>query len=42
MDAPTDNESPNSEAEELCRQAIRDHSISNKNAFDNATTRTDA
>ena len=42
MDAPTDNMSPNSEAHELCRQAIRDYNISNWNAFDEATMHTDA
>ena len=42
MYAPGCNMSPNSEAEELCRQEIRDCSISNWNAFDEATMRTDA
>ena len=42
MDAPIGNMSPNSEAEELCRQDIRDYSISNWSAFDEATVRTDA
>ena len=42
MDAPTGNMSPNSEAEELCRLEIRDCSISNWNAFDEATMRIDA
>ena len=42
MDALIGNMSPTSEAKELCRQEIRDHSISNWNAFDEATMRTDA
>ena len=41
-DTPIGNMSPNSEAEDLRRQEIRDHSISNWNAFDEATMRTDA
>ena len=42
MDTPTSYMSPNSEAEELCRQEIRYYSISKRNAFDEATMRTDA
>ena len=42
MDASTGNMSPNSEAEELCREETRDCSIYNWNAFDEATMRTDA
>ena len=42
MDAPIGNMSPNFEAEELCRQEMRDCSISNWKAVDEATMRTDA
>ena len=42
MDAPSGNRSPNSEAEELCRQEIRDYNITNWSAFDEVTMRTDA
>ena len=41
MDTLAGNMSPNSEAEEMCRQEIRDCSISNRNAFDEATIHTD-
>ena len=41
MDDPTGNMSPK-EAEKLCRQEVRDYSISIWNACDEATMRTDA